>query len=262
MRAFACVLALSVLQAGAAQAAPRRVASLNLCTDELLLSLADPGQIASVTYLAQQPEESTLWRQARAYPKNDGSLISVVRYRPDLVLTMGGGGRDSARIAQRLGIQVVNLPYPQSLGDMEAMVVQVAHVLGRDAAGRDIVERTEQLRRGRPARSIDTIWLGEGGLTRSANGLGADWMALAGLRQRSIPGDRVTLEQLVAAPPAILLRSDYRSGQYSANERWLAHPLVQRAHAERTIRIDGRPWTCLGPPMIDEIGRLRAAVIQ
>src|SRR5580765_6788690 len=100
MRAFACVLALSVLQAGAAEAAPRRVASLNLCTDELLLSLADPGQIASVTYLAQQPEESTLWRQARAYPKNDGSLISVVRYRPDLVLTMGGGGRDSARIAQ------------------------------------------------------------------------------------------------------------------------------------------------------------------
>src|SRR5438128_1460806 len=107
MRAFACVLALSILLAGAAQAAPRRVASLNLCTDELLLSLADPEQIASVTYLAQQPEESTLWRQARAYPKNDGSLISVVRYRPDLVVTMGGGGRDSARIAQRLGIQML-----------------------------------------------------------------------------------------------------------------------------------------------------------
>jgi iron complex transport system substrate-binding protein len=261
MRAFACVLALSVLLAGTATAAPRRVASLNLCTDELLLSLADPGQVASVTYLAQQPEESTLWRQARAYPKNDGSLISIVRYRPDLVITMGGGGRDSARIAQRLGIQVLNLPYPQNLGDMEAMVLQVARVLGREAGGRGIVERTEQLRRNRPARSIDTIWLAGGGLTLAANGLGADWMALAGLRQRSVRGDRVTLEQLVAAPPAILLRSAYRSGEYSADQHWLAHPLMQRARAGRTIRTDGRPWTCLGPPMIDEILRLRAAAM-
>lgn len=261
MRAFACVLAASALLSGAAEAAPRRVASLNLCTDELLLTLAEPGQIASVTYLAQQPEESSLWRQGRAYPKNDGSLISVIGYRPDLVLAMGGGGRDSALIARRLGIQVLNLPYPESIGDMEAMVLRVAHVLGRDAAGRAIVAETEQLKGSRPSRSVDTIWLGEGGLTRSANGLGADWMALAGLRQRAMPGDRVTLEQLVAAPPAILLRSDYRSGQYSANERWLAHPLVQRARAGRTIRIDGRPWTCLGPPMIDEVRRLRATVM-
>ena len=262
MRAFVCVLAISILLAGAAQAAPRRVASLNLCTDELLLSLADPGQVASVTYLAQQPEESTLWRQARAFRKNDGSLISVVRYRPDLVITMGGGGRDSGRIAQRLGIQVLNLPYPQSLEDMEAMVLRVARVLGREPAGRGIIERTEQLKRSRPAGRIDTIWLAGGGLTLTPNGLGADWMTLAGLRQRAVPGDRVTLEQLVAAPPAILLRSAYRSGEYSADQHWLAHPLVQRARAGRTIRTDGRPWTCLGPPMIDEIRRLRVAAMQ
>jgi iron complex transport system substrate-binding protein len=251
-----------MLLAGAAEAAPHRVASLNLCTDELLLSLADARQIASVTYLAQQPEEFPLWRQARAYPKNDGSLISVVRYRPDLVLTMGGSGRDSARIAQRLGIKVLNLPYPQSLRDMQAMIGRVAHVLDRDAVGRAIVARIEQLKRSRPAASIDTIWLGEGGLTLRAQSLGAEWMRLVGLRQRAVPGDRVTLEQLVAAPPAVLLRSDYRSGQYSAEQRWLAHPLVQRAHAARTIRTDGRPWTCLGPPMIDEILRLRATVAR
>ena len=48
-------------------AAPRRVASLNLCTDELLLALAAPEQIMSVTHLAQDPAETPLWRQARRY---------------------------------------------------------------------------------------------------------------------------------------------------------------------------------------------------
>lgn len=262
MRAFVCALAISLAAAVPAQAAPRRVASLKLCTDELLLSLADPGQIASVTYLAQQPQEFPLWRQARAYPSNDGSLISIVRHRPDLVIDMGGGGRDSTRIARRLGIEVLNLPYPQSLKDMEAIIMQVARALGRDQAGRAAVARIEQLRHSRPRRDVDAIWLGGGGLTFTSTGLGAEWMALAGLRQRSVAGDRLTLEQLVAAPPAILVRSDYRSGQYSAEQRWLAHPLVVRARVSRTIRTDGRPWTCLGPPMIDEIRRLRAALSQ
>ena len=79
MRVFASLLAISLaLAAAAAEAAPRRVASLNLCTDELVLLLAAPGQIVSVTHLAQQEAETPLWRQARRYPRNDGSLLSVV----------------------------------------------------------------------------------------------------------------------------------------------------------------------------------------
>ncbi|HEU0135032.1 MAG TPA: ABC transporter substrate-binding protein, partial [Allosphingosinicella sp.] len=83
MRAFAFVSAASLAIAGTAQAAPSRVASLNLCTDELLLMLGAPAQIASVTHLAQQPAETGLWREARRHRRNDGSLVSVAGLRPD-----------------------------------------------------------------------------------------------------------------------------------------------------------------------------------
>ena len=73
-------------------------------------------------------------------------------------------------------------------------------------------------------------------------------MALAGLRQRATSGDRVSLEQLLVRPPAVLLRSDYRSGQYSGEQRWLAHPLADGYAAPRTLATDGRLWTCMGPP--------------
>lgn len=137
MRVFASLLAASALLLGAvgAEASPRRVASLNLCTDELLLLLAAPEQIASVTHLSQQEAETPLWRQARAYPRNDGSLLSVVERRPDLIVTMGGGARDRLRIAGRLGIPTVDLVFAQDLMDVARNIERISVALGRQQAG-------------------------------------------------------------------------------------------------------------------------------
>jgi len=264
MRVFACVSGISLALAGAAEAAPppRRVASLNLCTDELLLLLAEPRQIVSVTHLSQQEAETPLWRQARRYPRNDGSLLSAVRHRPDLVVTMGGGARDRLRIAGRLGMRTLDLPFAQSLDDVERGVRTVAGAIGRGAAGEVLVARIRQLRRSALRHARDSIWLGGGGRTVAAGGLEAQWMRLAGLAQRPMRGDRVSLEQLVLRPPGVLLRSDYRHGQYSAAQRWLRHPLAAAAGRTRTVATDGRRWTCMGALLIDEVLRLRRALAQ
>ena len=256
------LLTLAALAAAAPAVAQAhtRVASLNMCTDELLLMLADPAQIASVTHLSQQAAEVPWWRQARRYPRNDGSLISVAPTKPQLVLSMGGGSRDRAGIAARLGIRMLNLPYPSAFDDLKRNVARVAVAIGRRDEGRTVLISMERLRRTAPRRQSDTIWLGGGGRSVAATGLAAEWMALAGLRQRPLTGDRISLEQLAAAPPAILLRSDYRAGQYSGEQRWLSHPLAGRALRVPTLTTDGRYWTCMGPSLVAEIARLRQAV--
>jgi iron complex transport system substrate-binding protein len=260
MRVFASLLAASLALAPVAvpaEAAPRRVASLNLCTDELLLMLAAPEQIASVTHLAQQEAETPLWREASRYPRNDGSLLSVVERRPDLIVTMGGGTRDRLGIAARLGIPTLDLVFAQSLADVGENIRRLAGAIGRPEAGAAMLRRMTELMRSRPPLRIDTIWLGGGGRTVSATGLEAQWMALAGLRQRPLQGDRVPLETLIASPPALLLRSDYRAGQYSNGQHWLTHPAARYAANVRTLPTDGRRWTCMGPLLIGEIERLR-----
>jgi len=259
MRVFASLLAASLALPGAApaEAGPRRVASLNLCTDELLLLLAAPEQIASVTHLSQQEAETPLWRQARLYPRNDGSLLSVAEQRPDLIVTMGGGTRDRLGIAGRLGMKVVDLGFAQTLGDVSENIRRLAGAIGRPEAGAALLRRVTALIESRPPLRTDTIWLGGGGRTVTATGLEAQWMALAGLRQRPLQGDRVPLETLIASPPALLLRSDYRAGQYSSQQRWLTHPAARHAASLRTLPTDGRRWTCMGPLMIEEIERLR-----
>jgi iron complex transport system substrate-binding protein len=234
-----------------------RVASLNLCTDEYLLLLARPAEIVSLSHLSHSRLESPLWQRARGVPANSGSLEDVLRDRPTLVFTMGGGGRDSAALARRLGIRLVQLPYPSSVAEVERQVAQVAAALGSPPRARPFAARLQELRRTAPP-AHDAAFLSGGGLSLSPGSLGADWMRLAGFRQRSLPNGRVSLETLATNPPRWLVRSNYRRGQSDRGQAWLRHPLVRRLSA-RTIDTDGRAWTCAGLPMIAEIERLRRA---
>ena len=117
----------SALLIGASAAV--RAASLNLCTDELLLLLGQPRQIVSVTHLSQQESETPLWREARRYLRNDGSLLSASRHRPDLVLSMGGGARDRLRIAARLSVRLAAKTKPKPGMDRPSRCLVADHVL-------------------------------------------------------------------------------------------------------------------------------------
>ena len=235
-----------------------KIASLNLCTDEYLLLLAKPDEIASVSRLAQDRAESPLWRAASAYPGNRGAIEHVIGTRPTLVLTMGGGGRSTGLLARRMGIRTIDLPYPTSIADVAGNMRRVAAALGDDRRAEPWLARLTALQRGKPGRQRDAIWMSGGGISLSPGSPGAQWLALAGLKQRQLPGGRAALETLLVAPPTVLVRSDYRSGQMSQGQRWFDHPIVKRL-APRTVATDGRAWTCGGPLMVNEIERLRRA---
>lgn len=232
------------------------IASLNLCTDEYLLLLARPQEIASVSFLSHDPLESPLWKQARRHPSNRGSLEEVLGRRPTLVLTMGGGGRATSLIAKRLGIGAVDLRPVSAVDDVAFNFRAVAAALGEPGRAEPWLIRLAKLR-ATSSTARDAIWLGGGGQSISVPSVGADWMRLAGLSQRRLTGDRVSLETLLVRPPAVLVQSRYRSGQVSRGTSWLNHPIVRKARARR-VDADGRAWTCMGPLVIGEVARLRA----
>jgi iron complex transport system substrate-binding protein len=234
------------------------VASLNLCTDEYLLLLARPPEIASVSFLSQDPLESPLWRLARRYPSNRGSIEGVLARRPNVVLTMGGGGRATRLLAKRLHIRPVELASPNSLNDVASNLRTVAGVLGEPVRAQAWITKLAELQRTTPASSKDTLWLSGGGQGLLSGSIGERWLQLAGLRQRPLPSGRATLETLLVHPPAVLIESQYRSAQVSSGRRWLEHPIVRSLQSQR-VRADGRRWTCMGPLLIGEIERLRAA---
>lgn len=233
-------------------------ASLNLCTDEYLLLLARPGEIASVSYLSGDALESSLWRLGRRHHRNRGSIEDVVALRPRLMLTMGGGGRATALIATRLKIRTIELRPVASLDDVAANLRLVAAELGEPGRARPWLDRLAALRGSAPRHAKDAIWVSGGGDSLEPGSVGAQWLRLAGLRQRPLEGGRATLEALTVHPPQVLVRSVYRPGQAHRGARWWQHPVVRRLEA-RQLTTDDRAWRCRGPLMIGEIKRLRAA---
>jgi iron complex transport system substrate-binding protein len=244
MPAFASLLAVSV-----------HVASLNMCTDEYLLLLARPNEIASVSRLSRDPADSSLWRIGRRFPENRGDLESALPTRPTLLLTMGSGGRATALIAKRMGLKTLDLPFPATIGDVERNMIRVADALG-DVRRADAWKQKFATLRRRKGTELDAIFLGAGGNSVGSTSLEAEWMRVAGLRQRTLPGGRATLELLATRPPAVLLRSAYRRGERSLGQSWLDHPLAKPKRS-RIVTVDGRPWTCAGPLMLGEVERLR-----
>lgn len=235
------------------------VASLNLCTDEYLLLLARPQEIASVSFLSQDPQESPLWKHAKSHHSNHGSLEELLARKPDTVLTMGGGGRASSLIARRLGMRAVDLRPVGAIDDVAFNLRTVAAMLGDPGRAQPWLRRLFSLQQKRPRRSQDAIWVGSGGQSIDVPSVGADWMRLAGLAQRPVAGGRVSLEQLLVRPPAVLVQSRYRAGQMSHGTAWLNHPILRNAKSRR-LQVDGRAWTCMGPLVIPEVERLRSTL--
>jgi iron complex transport system substrate-binding protein len=232
-----------------------RVASLNMCADEYLLMLAKPGEVASVSRLSRDPADSSLWRIGQRYPGNRGDLESALKTRPNLLITMGGGGRSTLLIAKRMGLRTLDLPFPATIDDVAANMDRVAAALGDPSRAGPWKLHLARLRSITGAVR-DAIFLGGGGNSVGVQTVEAEWMRLSGLQQRQLPGGRASLELLATRPPQILLRSAYRRSERSLGQTWLDHPLA-RPKASKTIMVDGRPWTCAGPLMLGEVERLR-----
>ena len=235
-----------------------RAASLNMCSDEYLLLLAKPSEIASISRLSRDPADSALWQLGQRYPGNRGDLESALKSRPNLLITMGGSGRASGMIARKMGIRTLDLPFPATTGDVARNIRRVANALGDGRRAAPWIGKFARLQ-GQKAPLTDAIFLGSGGNSVAAQSVEADWMRLAGLRQRALPGGRATLELLATKAPSILLRSTYRRAERSIGQTWLDHPLANPP-SSRIIEVDGRPWTCAGPLMLQEVERLRKLV--
>lgn len=115
-----------------------RVASLNLCTDQLLLMLAEPGQIVGISPLTRDCWNAVLCEQAQHVPVLRPTAENVVASHPDVVL----GGVYTAAVAMQAGreggAQVIALPPARSLTDIPAQIMVVANAIGVPERGRQL----------------------------------------------------------------------------------------------------------------------------
>jgi iron complex transport system substrate-binding protein len=160
-------VALCLLLPAAAWPAPQRIVSLNLCADQLVMALAPPQRIASLTWLSRSEGDPALLALARRLPANHGSAEEVLAARPDLVIAGRYTTATTRSLLRRSGIPLLEIDPVQDWEGIREVTRSVARALGEVARGESLLAemdaRLGALERGRPATPIRVIGWGGGG---------------------------------------------------------------------------------------------------
>lgn len=113
---------------------PRRVVSQTVGTDDLLLVLGDPSQIAALSHLSRSESYSPSAREAQAYPALANSdAEAILRHRPDLVLAASYTQGEVIAALQRAKVNVLRLDRFDTLEDLYSNARLVGKALGRES---------------------------------------------------------------------------------------------------------------------------------
>jgi iron complex transport system substrate-binding protein len=261
-RLLAACLVLALAAPGLA--APGRVVSMNLCTDQLAMLLAAPGQLVSVSWLATDPRSSTMVAEAAAFPTNAGRAEEIFLLAPDLVLAGSYTDRPTVAMLHRLGIPVLEVPPAASLAEARTQITAVGAALGRAAAAADLVARLDAALAAvppvpgpRPTAAI----VGAGGYALGPESLSGDVLAAAGFANVLGPmghaaAARLSVEELLASAPDLLVLPELYPG-WSQAEEFLHHPAL--ATVGETIVLPDRNWVCATPALAESLAMLVAA---
>lgn len=242
------LLLLALMLALPAHAAPHRIVSINLCADQFLIRLADPGQIAGLTKLSHMASMSPIAAEAARFPSIAETTEAYIAAQPDLILTGWPGQADTA-VRAGLRTRVLVVPPANSYADIVVQVRLVAQAVGHPERGEALIRDMDaelaaipRTGRGRIAADYQRR-----GYLSGAGTLMDDMMTRLGLRnlttQLGLPAlANLPLEQFVAHRPDFLITGTAKARDLGG--AMLDHPAI--AGIPR-LRLPGSLVDCGGP---------------
>ncbi len=272
-----CLLALLGALAGAAGALaagpegkPRRIVSLNMCADELVLRLADRSAIASLTWLSRDPHNANMAEAAKGLPINNGLAEEALSYHPDLVLAGAFTERSTLELLKQVAAPVVELPVPETFDAMRRQIREVAAALGEPDRGErlvaDIDRRLARISLDPERPPLRAIILRPSGFTVGPGSLVDEILRRAGMTNLAARLDigayqQIPLERLATLDADVLIVDSEGFETPSLATETLRHPIVAALSRRlKVVALPSRLWTCPGPAVADAVQRLVDAV--
>jgi iron complex transport system substrate-binding protein len=245
---------------------PQRIVSMNLCTDELVLRLADRRNIASITWLSRDPNSSNVADLAQGVPINHGVAEEIIPLKPDLVLAGIYTTRAPVALLKRAGMRIVDADVPRSFEDVRRQYRDIAALLGEEERGEHIIAEMDsnlaRLASERPSVPPTAILLNPNGFTVGRGSVIDEVITRAGLENAAVRlgiGEygQVPLEIITMNPVDVLIVSSYRDGPPAMATDLLRHPVFSRlSDRTRVVVIPDRLWNCSGPALVEAVERL------
>jgi iron complex transport system substrate-binding protein len=241
---------------------------MNVCTDQLLLALADPGQILGLSRFSRDARQGWVGEGGRHFPILSGGAEDILVLKPDVVTASQYDKRSTRDLLKANGINLVELPLPRSLGEVREQIREMGQIAGHPERAAAEIARLDaaiagarQVAAGRHFRVLPLSrrgWvpgrdsfvgaiLAEAGLANAAGDLGVDF------------GGFASLEAIVSVKPDFLVVSDAGDRAEDDGRAFLLHPALERFYPrEKRIVIPERMTECGGVLLADALNALTA----
>src|SRR5882724_2390727 len=271
MRRTVLALALMIAAAPALAEAPRRVVSFNQCGDQLVLALADPGQIAVLSPYAANPSLSAEAEKARPFPRLDWQAESTITLAPDLALIGQNDRPVTKHILRAQGRRMYEIALIDDLDTARRQIVEVAAVLGHPERGEKLLAEFDAARARLHAVQkppfTTALLVNRGGYTAGVRSLAAALLAEAGLKPPpGAPagyGGYVPLERLLTLRPDLIVLNNMPNAAKDLGSYNLSHPALEALYPpERRIVLPPRYTICGGAALVEAFDYLAALLTR
>ncbi|WP_291864396.1 ABC transporter substrate-binding protein [Bradyrhizobium sp.] len=259
MRRRFATIAVAALVIGSASsasvsAAPLpRIVSMNVCTDQVLLTLADPEQILGLSRFSR---DAWVAGDVRRYPTLSGGAEDVLVLKPDVVVASLYDKRSTRELLKANGLRLAELAVPRTLDEVKGQIRELGDIAGHpDRAAREIAKLDAALARARQAvaaKRYRVLPLSRRGWVAGSDSFVGSLLAETGLF--SAAGDLglafggfASLESIVNAKPDLLLVSQAGDLARDDGQAFLLHPALERFYpTAKRIVIPERLTECGG----------------
>jgi len=245
-----------------------RIVSMNVCTDQMLITLADPAQVVGLSRFSRDAGQSFAAEDARRFPILSGGAEDVLVMRPDIVVAGLFDKRSTREFLKAKGLHLAEFSVPRNLDDVKAQIREMGEIAGHpDRAQAQIARLDAAIARARQTvtdshysvlplsrrgwvsgrDSLVNSLLTETGLFNAAGELGAG------------SGGFASLEAIVNAKPDYILVSEAGNRAEDDGRAFLLHPALERFYPPaKRIVIPERLTVCGGVMLADALDLLVA----
>jgi iron complex transport system substrate-binding protein len=243
-----------------------RIASINLCTDQLLVTLADPQQILGLSPYSRDRARSWDASKAAQFPKLSGEAEDVLVLRPDAVVAGRFTKRATRELLKEKGLRVVEFDAARSLDDVKKQIRQMGDLVQHPERATTEIKRLDtaiaHAREVVSRKPYRVLALSRRGWVSGGDSLTSSLLATAGLNNAAAElgyklGGFASLEAIVSLRPDFLLVSE--GGDFAEDEgrAFMLHPALERFYpASKRLVIPEKLTVCGGPRLSEALDRL------
>ncbi|OKO69786.1 iron ABC transporter [Bradyrhizobium sp. NAS96.2] len=254
------------MSASIASAAGPRIVSMNVCSDQLVLSLADPDQILGLSRFSRDAWQSWAAEEARNFPRLSGGAEDVLLLKPDIVVVSLFDKRATRDLLKAHGLHLVEFTVPRTLDEVRDQIRAMGDVVQHpDRADAEIARLDAAIARARAvasARHYRVLPLERRGFVSGDGSLINSLLTATGLSNAADELDLgasgfASLEAIVKLRPDFILVSEAGDRAEDEGRAFLLHPALERFYPEnKRIVLPERLTVCGGVMLAEALDRL------